>query len=77
MGRVLRHNLPVKIPLEELSAEVLAGIVDEFVLREGTDYGRDYTLDQKRDQVIRSLRAGEAEIYFDPITESVDIRPAE
>jgi uncharacterized protein YheU (UPF0270 family) len=67
----------VKVPVETLSAEALAGVVEAFVLREGTDYGhRDYTLEQKCAAVRRSLARGEAEIWFDPRTGTTDIRPA-
>ncbi|MES1191364.1 MAG: YheU family protein [Steroidobacter sp.] len=30
---------PVAIPHTELSADALRGVIDSFVLREGTDYG--------------------------------------
>lgn len=67
----------VKIPLASLSAEALAGVVEAYVLQEGTDYGhREYSLEEKRAAVERQLRAGEAEIWFDAETQTVDIRPA-
>jgi uncharacterized protein len=63
--------------MKSLSAEALRGIVEAFVLREGTDYGhRDYSLDQKCAAVERQLEAGEAEIWFDLETSSTEIRPA-
>lgn len=65
---------PVEVPHGELSADALRGVVEAFVLREGTDYGaRDVPHDTKVDQVIRQLERGEARILFDPVTESVDI----
>ena len=65
---------PVVIPHEELSAEALQGVVEAFVLREGTDYGeREYSLREKVAHVLRQLERGEARIVFDPATESVDI----
>lgn len=46
------------------------------MLREGTDYGaQELPLASKVAQVIRQLERGEAQIVFDPLTESVDIRP--
>ncbi|HEX7035003.1 MAG TPA: YheU family protein [Pseudomonadales bacterium] len=66
----------IKVPVGSLSAEALRGVVEAFVLREGTDYGhRDYTLEQKRAAVMRSLVRGDAEIWFDPRTGTTDIRP--
>jgi uncharacterized protein len=39
---------PVLVPHTELSAEALRGVVESFVLREGTDYGeREFSLEQK------------------------------
>jgi uncharacterized protein YheU (UPF0270 family) len=62
------------IPHTELSAEALRGVVESFVLREGTDYGeREISLDQKVAQVLRQLERGEARIVFDAELESVDI----
>jgi uncharacterized protein YheU (UPF0270 family) len=57
-----------------LSPEALAGVIDAFVLREGTDYGEhDVPHETKVAQVRRQLERGEARILFDPVTESVDI----
>jgi uncharacterized protein YheU (UPF0270 family) len=65
---------PIVIPHTELSAEALRGVVESFVLREGTDYGeREISLDQKVAQVLRQLERGEARIIFDAELESVDI----
>jgi uncharacterized protein len=67
-------TVPVVVPYTELSDEVLRGVVESFVLREGTDYGeREFSLDQKVEHVLRQLRRGEARIVFDPATETVDI----
>ena len=65
---------PVVVPHAELSPEALRGVVESFVLREGTDYGeRDVAFDVKVAQVIRQLERGEARIMFDPETQSVAI----
>jgi hypothetical protein len=65
---------PVVIPHRELSSEALAGVIESFVLREGTDYGaREYSLEEKVAHVLRQLERGEAQIVFDAQTESVDI----
>jgi uncharacterized protein YheU (UPF0270 family) len=65
---------PVAIPYTELSADALRGVIESFVLREGTEYGdRDVSLDDKVIQVTRQLRRGEARIMFDPASESIDI----
>jgi len=66
--------LPVEVPHDELSAEALRGVVESFVLREGTDYGeRDVSHETKIAQVIRQLERGEARIMFDPLDSSITI----
>ncbi len=65
---------PIEIPYSELSQEALRGVVEHFVLREGTDYGKHvYSLEEKVEHVLAQLRDGRARIMFDPTTESVDI----
>lgn len=65
---------PVEIPLERLSEDLLTALIDDFVLREGTDYGHeDITLETKRRQVREQLRTGTAAIMFDPGTETCTI----
>jgi uncharacterized protein len=67
---------PVEIPPEALSAEALQGVIEAFVLREGTEYGeRDYSLAEKVAAVQAQLVRGEAVILFDPATETVVLVP--
>ena len=64
----------MEIPHRELSEEALRGVIESFVLREGTDYGpRDYSFEEKIAAVIRQLDRGEAAIVFDPDTGTVSI----
>lgn len=65
---------PLAIPHRELSQDALRGVIESFVLREGTDYGeQEFTLEQKVDHVLRQLDRGEAHVIFDPELETVDI----
>jgi uncharacterized protein YheU (UPF0270 family) len=65
---------PIVVPHAELSADALNGVIESFVLREGTDYGeRDVAFETKVAQVRRQLDKGEAEIVFDPDSESIQI----
>ncbi len=65
----------IKISLTELSEEALNGIIEAFVLREGTDYGvREVSFAEKCSAVLRQLEREEAEIWFDPRSQSTDIR---
>ncbi len=62
------------IPHEQLSDDALLGLLEEFITREGTDYGEtEISLAQKVTQVKRQLVRGDIAIVFDPATESVSI----
>ncbi|MBT8145324.1 MAG: YheU family protein [Gammaproteobacteria bacterium] len=57
----------MRIPHTALSAESLRAVVEEFVTREGTEYGsRDYSLDEKVHHVMRQLECEEVIIEYDP-----------
>jgi uncharacterized protein YheU (UPF0270 family) len=65
---------PVEVPYTALSADALRGVLESFVLREGTEYGeRDFTLEQKVAQVLTQLQRGDARVMFDPETASVTL----
>jgi len=65
----------VAVPWAALAPQTLQAVIESFVLREGTDYGtEEVPLATKVSQVRRQLERGEAQILFDPVTESVDIR---
>ena len=69
-----QNTEPVLIPYTKLSAEALQGVIESFVLREGTEYGtHEISLEQKVAQVMRQLQRNEAQITFDPDTDSIDI----
>lgn len=62
------------VPPDRLSPDALIGVVDAFVLQEGTDYGHDeHTLEEKRNDVLAQIRRGEVVIVFDPKTEAVTL----
>lgn len=68
------YALGMRIPMDQLSQEALLGVVDDFILREGTDYGHgDPSLEDKRAKILRQLRKGEAHVVFDGATESCSI----
>ncbi|MCH9675878.1 MAG: YheU family protein [Gammaproteobacteria bacterium] len=62
------------IPPAELSPEAKRGIIEAFVLREGTDYGeREPSLDDKVAQVERQLAEGSAVVIFNTESETIEI----
>lgn len=74
MTDALASDAPIEIPYSDLSAEALRGVVESFVLREGTDYGaREWSLDEKVQLVMQQLRGGGAAIVFEPTAQTVTI----
>lgn len=66
----------VELQPDQLSPSALRGLVEEYVSREGTDYGHtDWSLDEKVSQVYQQLDRGEARIVFDLELESASIAP--
>ena len=65
----------IAVPWSQLEPATLQALIESFVLREGTDYGmHEVPLASKVSQVRTQLERGEAQILFDPVTESIDIR---
>ena len=71
---VLEDSVPVEVPWDRLEADVLRGLVEEFVSREGTEYGAtDVLLERKVKAVIAQLKSKKATITFDPETQTTHI----
>jgi uncharacterized protein YheU (UPF0270 family) len=63
------------IPWQELNPETLRSLIEEFITREGTDYGvQEVSLETKVKQVHRQLELGKIKLVFDAETESCDLR---
>ena len=64
----------MKIPHNQLPEQTLLAIIEEFISREGTDYGhREYTLDEKVEKVKSQLLKGEIKLLFDSETSSCNL----
>jgi len=64
----------VVLQSEQLSESALRGVIEEFVTRDGTDYGNaELSLEEKVARLTRQLANGEAKIVFDPESESVNV----
>jgi len=64
----------MEIPYTELSEDALRGVIEEFILREGTDYGtQEYSLEDKSEQVRRQLQSGLIRLTFDADTETCNL----
>lgn len=64
----------VEVLHTELAPDVLRRLIEEFVTRDGTDYGAvERTLGDKVAAVMRQLAAGELAIEVDTEHEAIDI----
>lgn len=67
----------LEIPYQRLSEQALAGIIEEFISREGTDYGDyDFSFENKKQQVLRQIIRGTAIILFDPSAQTCQLELA-
>lgn len=74
-----REDLPprVLVPWDRVSPAALQSILEEFVTREGTEYGpTDVPLEDKVAQVRRQLEKGEIVVLFDLVSETVNLATA-
>lgn len=68
----------MEIPHTALDPDTLRNLVEEFVTREGTDYGsQEYSLHDKVRHVLRQLEQGNVVIVFDSNSETCHIETRE
>lgn len=64
----------MEIPYQQLETATLNNIIEEFVLREGTDYGHaSISLEKKISDVKGLLDRGEVVLTYDEETKSCNI----
>jgi uncharacterized protein YheU (UPF0270 family) len=64
----------MEIPHRQLSDEALLGVIEEYISREGTDYGhREYSFEKKIEKVRSQLIKGEIKLLFDSTTASCNL----
>jgi uncharacterized protein len=62
------------IPVNKLSPEALLGVIEEFISRNGTDYGeKESFLETNFRQVKFKLETGSAVLVFDDKTKTTNI----
>ena len=67
-------DVRIELSPDQLSPEALRGLVEEFVTRDGTDYGAvEQSVETKVAQVRAQIASGEARIVFDSETGSANI----
>ncbi|BAP13881.1 MULTISPECIES: YheU family protein [Alcanivorax] len=66
--------MPIIVPWKDLPPDTLHNLIEEFVTREGTDYGdTEIATATKVEQVREQLKKEQVFVLFDDITESVSI----
>ena len=64
------------VPPDRLASDTLQALIEEFVTRDGTDYGEEeISLAEKVAEVSRRLKAGDAVILFSDSTGQCNIVP--
>ncbi|EKE81535.1 YheU family protein [Idiomarina xiamenensis] len=64
------------IPWQEVNADTLDALIEQFVLREGTDYGeQEVSLQRKVEDVKAQLQRGDVVLVWSELHESVNIMP--
>ena len=72
--RVLTDPSGIELSPGDLSPEALRGLIEEFVTRDGTDYGDvERSVEEKIAQVSAQLASGEARLVFDPDTQTANV----
>ncbi|NVK23671.1 MAG: YheU family protein [Gammaproteobacteria bacterium] len=62
------------IPWQQLSADALNGIIEDFVMREGTDYGtEELSFDRKKQDILRQLKNEEVVVVYSELYETVNL----
>lgn len=59
---------------DKISKEALDNIIEDFVLREGTNYGsEDFSLEAKKKQVLLQIKEDKVLILYDHENESINL----
>ena len=64
------------IPVETIEPVTLQAMIEEFVSRDGTDYGKiEKSLSEKANEIMGKLQLGEIKIIYDKVSKHVDFLP--
>jgi len=62
------------IPYQQLDETTLSNLIEQYILREGTDYGEiEFSLQQKTQQVLQQIKAESIYIVYSELNESVTL----
>ncbi|MCB0362849.1 MAG: YheU family protein [Bdellovibrionales bacterium] len=64
----------LEIPRARISSPALSSLIEEFILREGTDYGHTETsLEEKKRVVYKQLDSGRVKIVYSLTTQNTTL----
>lgn len=65
------------VPWKQVSEDALNSIIEEFIMREGTDYGlQEVSMDTKKRQVLAQLTSGDIVLVYSELHETVNLMSA-
>ena len=74
----MTESRAIEIPWARLSKDQQSALVESFILREGTDYGRhEHAHETKVEQLLKALKSGRAHVIFDLDSQTFTILSAE
>ena len=64
----------VEIPYQEINPETLRNMIEDFVSRDGSDWGdAGGSMEVKIEQVLRQFKTGKIKVVFDLTSQSANI----
>ncbi|MFT4520346.1 MAG: hypothetical protein ACI9JM_002748 [Halioglobus sp.] len=68
----------ITVPPDQLQAEVLNSLLEEYASRDGTDYGeQEVALERKVASLLGQLERGDLKLLYDSDSQEWDLLPSE
>lgn len=62
------------IPYQQLNEITLNNLIEQYILREGTDYGEiEFSLEEKTEQILQQIISENIYILYSELSESVTL----
>ena len=62
------------VPWQQISKDALNGIIEEFIMRESTDYGeQEASLSAKKQDLLQQLETGHIVLVYSELHETVNL----
>lgn len=64
----------MRIPYQQLDEATLNNLIEQYILREGTDYGEvEFSLEEKTRQILKQIKNEDIYIMYSELHESVTL----